>query len=108
MAVDAYHTRDMNRKYDLNSKEEVSELNSLLNTYGIHLEMDLFEHVYMIIDHNLLLQSHSQSGRPQAITPEVIEKARSLKQAGKSVRQIAKELSISIGSVSKITRSTSI
>ena len=42
MAVDAYHTRDMNRKYDLNSKEEVSELNSLLNTYGIHLEMDLF------------------------------------------------------------------
>ena len=82
MAVDAYHTRDMNRKYDLNSKEEVSELNSLLNTYGIHLEMDLFEHV--------------------------IEKARSLKQAGKSVRQIAKELSISIGSVSKITRSTSI
>jgi hypothetical protein len=32
MAVDAYHTRDMNRKYDLNSKEEVSELNSLLNT----------------------------------------------------------------------------
>ena len=108
MAVDDYHTRDMNRKYDLNSKEEVSELNSLLNTYGIHLEMDLFEHVYMIIDHNLLRQSHSQSGRPQAITPEVIEKARSLKQAGKSVRQIAKELSISIGSVSKITRSTSI
>jgi DNA invertase Pin-like site-specific DNA recombinase len=43
-------------------------------------------------------------GAPQKISPEIIQKAQALRVEGFSMRQIAKDLSLSVGSVSQMLR----
>lgn len=96
----------MNKKYDLNDPSALAELNQMTNQYGIHFEQNLFDRPYVLIDCVVFqkIQKHGNGGRPEKITENIRLKAKKLKASGMSVRQIASILSISIGSVSAITR----
>ena len=83
------------------------ELNNHLNEYGIYFEFDLFNQVYLYLDTNKLGKLTFRRGRPPKISENTRKAALQMKEDGLSVRQIAKNLSISVGSVSGITSSSS-
>ncbi len=94
----------MHKKYDLDDSAECLELNRLLNRYGVHIEHDLFDHPYILIDMKTLCSLSNIGGRPKKLSDEQRRKAIQLKSQGNTVRQISSKLGISIGSVSAITR----
>ena len=95
----------MDKQFDLLSSDDCEELNRLLNKYGVHFEHDLFERPYVLIDYQTYESGILKTGgRPKKIPEKTRNKAITLKNEGMTVRDIAALLSISIGSVSSITR----
>ncbi len=41
----------MANKYEINNPKELQQLNLICNVYGIHFEKDIFDQVYVLIDH---------------------------------------------------------
>ncbi len=103
-----YHCPDylyMKTTFKLTDPEECAELNGILNDFGIHVEQDLFNNPYILLDPRQMRSLSSHGGRPPRITEETRKKACALKAEGHTVRQISAELGISIGSVSAVTKS---
>lgn len=96
----------MAKIYRIDTPEDVSRVNKRLNQYGIHLEYDLFDRPFMIIDDHGLGRMNSVDEKPHKIPDEIRKEVLRLKAEGATVRQIAKKLSISIGSVSNITKTS--
>lgn len=95
----------MDKQFDLLSSDDCEELNRLLNKFGVHIEHDLFDRPYVLIDYQTYKSGVIQTGgRPKKISKETRNKAIILKKKGMTVRDIAIRLGISIGSVSSITR----
>ena len=94
----------MDKAFDLIDSNDCAELNRILNKYGIHFEHDLFNNPYVIIDFKALRSLSSAGGRPPKISDDIRNKAVKMKFEGCSVRTISKELGISIGAVSTITK----
>jgi DNA-binding NarL/FixJ family response regulator len=94
----------MSKIYRIETPEDVSRLNKQLNQYGIHFEYDLFDRVFLIIDNYELQKIPSAEEKSRKISEKTREEVLRLKAEGATVRQIADKLSISIGSVSNITK----
>lgn len=41
----------MAKKYDVENPKELQQLNMICNVYGIHFERDLFDRIYVLLDH---------------------------------------------------------
>ncbi len=94
----------MDKIFDLFDPEECTELNRLLNRHGIHIEQNLMNQPYIIIDFKAFRNLSSTGGRPPKISDEIRRQAMKMKYNGASVRTISKELGISIGAVSEIMK----
>ena len=81
---------------------DCTELNQLLIRYGVHIERNLFDHPYIIMDCDTFSAAEGHCGRPRKISQEVREQVLNMKAQGCSVRYIAARLNISIGAVSSI------
>lgn len=97
----------MEKSFDLFDSEACAELNRLLNKHGIHIEQNLLDQPYVIIDYKALRTLSTAGGRPPKISDALRKQVVKMKREGATVRMIANELGISIGSVSEITKKTS-
>lgn len=43
----------MSRMYDMNNAKDIKALNQILNDLGIHLERNMFDMPYVILDHTV-------------------------------------------------------
>ena len=94
----------MIKHFDLSDPIECNELNRLLIRYGVHIERDLFDHPYIIMDYDTFFAAEEHCGRPRKISQEVREQVLNMKAQGCSVRYIAARFNISIGAVSSIKK----
>ena len=104
MAVCRAVSVTMDKIFDLFDPEDCTELNRLLNRHGIHIEQNLMNQPYVIIDCRTFRNLSSTGGRPPKISDDIRQRAMKMKYEGTSVRKISKELGISIGAVSAITK----
>lgn len=91
------------KQYDLADPKDVRKLNKLLNPYGISYEIGLLNNVYVLVDTvRLSRYTRRRAGRRTVCTESARQKVFALKSDGKTVREIAVEAGISVGTVIKI------
>lgn len=91
-------------KYDPDDHSDRLKL-AELEKYGIYLECDLFDHASIVIDTVKFRDSFRNStSRTRKIDDLIRIRAKQMKEEGMTIRQIATELSISIGSASNFTK----
>lgn len=76
-----------------------------LERFGIFLQFDLTDTPYFIIDIDALEKVSKPAGRPPKITDDTKTVVMAMRRKGMSIRKITDQLSISVGSVSKIINS---
>ena len=90
--------------FELSCPEDIEKLNRITGSRGILFDTDLFGSPYATVDMALFSSVQEVTARPRKISEELKAKAIEMKKGGATVRQIAKTLNLSIGSVSSITR----
>jgi len=93
-------------RIEICSENDIDELNRIAEGTGIRFHLDLLGRPYAIVDTRARAadRSRHRHGRTCKICKATRERAIEMKRNGATVRQIARELFISTGSVSKITR----
>lgn len=91
-------------RYDPDVSSDRAKLARLLKEYGIYFECDLFDHAHIVIDTVKLHGSSNSIGRTCRIDDSIRARAKQMREEGMTLRQIAVELSISIGSAFNFTK----
>lgn len=90
------------KKYDLSDPKDVEKLNKLLNLIGISIEQGLLG-LYVLVDKSRFDRyTRRRAGRRTVCTQSVRQKVFTLKSEKKTIREIAADTGISIGTVMKI------
>lgn len=92
------------RKYDLNDERDLTKLNKLLNSAGIHLERNLFDpYIWIDID-RFETFSKRRAGRRTIISRALRYKVFTLRTDRKSIAEISSASGISTATVRKILK----
>ena len=90
------------KQYDLSDPKDVEKLNKLLNLIGISIEQGLLG-LYVLVDKSRFDRyTRRKAGRRTVCTQSVRQKVFTLKSENKTIREIAKEAGIAVGTVMKI------
>lgn len=90
------------KKYDLSDPKDVEKLNKLLNLIGISIEQGLLGLNVLVDKSRFDRYTRRRAGRRTVCTQSVRQKVFTLKSEKKTIREIAADTGISIGTVMKI------
>ena len=90
------------KKYDLDDPKDVDKLNKLLNPAGISVEKGIL-HLYVLVDRSRYDRMiRRKAGRRTVQTQSIRNKVFTLRSENTTIREIARQTGISVGTVMRI------